>query len=132
MTESRKMSEREMVDLWYAAKKAGEAAADAARPTPMVVSEAGLDDRPVPGGKSWYVPEGVCGFAWVNVKPGTSRFAKMLVRTGEARRDSYYGGVTKWVGGYGQSYDRKCAYARAMAKVLSDAGVTAYAMDRLD
>lgn len=127
------MNDREALALHNAAHAAGHAAALAAVPDPMMVYEAdGLTDLPKPGGKAWYVAEGLCGFAWVNVKPGNSRFANWLKGRGLARRDSYYGGVTLWVGDYGQSHARKVAYARAYAGVLVDAGLKAYADDRLD
>lgn len=74
-----------------------------------------------------------CGFAWVNVRPGTSRFAKFLKAKKYARSDEYYGGVTIWIrGDGGQSVRRKEAYADAVASVMSDAGVDAYSMSRLD
>lgn len=110
--------------LWADAAAAGKAAGDAAVPDPMVVTTGD-------GAKSWYVSEGPCGFAWVNVKPGTSAFARWLVKAGLARK-SYYGGVDVWVSDYGQSIARKEAAARAIARVLSDAGITAYAQSRLD
>jgi hypothetical protein len=119
--------------LYREAHAAGHAAATAAVPDPMMVYEADLlTGAPRPGCRCYYVPEGLCGFAWVNVKPGTSRFARWLRTTGKGRTDSYYGGVTVWVSGYGQSHARKVAYAEAFAKVLTDHGVRAYADDRLD
>jgi hypothetical protein len=78
------------------------------------------------------VTEGVCGFAWVNVKPGNSAFARYLKETNVARKDSYYGGVTVWVSHFNQSYERKMAYARAFAGVLQQHGINAHAMGRLD
>jgi hypothetical protein len=73
----------------------------------------------------------MCGFAWVNVRPGTSSFARWLKRADLARR-AYHGGLDIWVRQFNQSHERKVAYARAYADVLQDAGVTAYAGDRLD
>jgi hypothetical protein len=75
---------------------------------------------------------GACGFAWVIIKPGTSRFARWLKEKKLARPDSYYGGVTIWVSDYNQSVHCKSLHAVAMAKVFQDAGINAYAMDRLD
>lgn len=116
-------------DLIVRAHAAGVKAAQGARkPTPVhVVQECGthqayvgtLDDYP-------------CGFAWVNVKPGTSAFAKFLVKRGIARRDSYYGGVCYWVSAYGQSMRLKEAYAEGYAAVLREAGIEAYAQSRMD
>lgn len=74
----------------------------------------------------------ICGFAWVNVKPGNSRFAKYLVANGHASKDSYSGGVMIWIRDYNQSYDLKAAHAYAMATVLNGFGIKAYAQSRLD
>lgn len=103
----------------------GLAAGYGAIPDPMVVTEGS-------GGKSWFVRDGVCGFAWVTVRPGTSSFARWLVKTGQGRK-AYGGGVDIWVSGFGQSMQRKEAYAYAMAKVITDElGVSAYAGSRMD
>lgn len=75
---------------------------------------------------------GACGFAWVNIKPGNSRFAKWLKANKYARSDDYCGGVTIWISVGGQSIDLKETYAIAMAKVFKDAGFNAYAASRLD
>jgi hypothetical protein len=78
------------------------------------------------------VMSGVCGFAGVNIKPGNGSFARHLKRLGLARTDSYYGGVSVRVFGYGQSYEKKLAYAAAFADVLKEAGIRAMSMGRLD
>jgi hypothetical protein len=115
------------------AHEAGMRAAKAAIPTPMVVYEAeGLSDRPKEGGKSWLISEGVCGFAWVNIRDARKGFARWVKNEGIGRTDSYYGGVKIWVSQFGQSMTRKEAYADAYAKVLRDNGVTAYSHSRMD
>ena len=81
---------------------------------------------------TYYVADGMCGFAWINIKPARGKFVKYLKDNNIGRKDSYYGGWTIWVSGFGQSVDRKSAYARAFAKVLGDNGITAYNMSRLD
>ena len=116
------------------ADKAGKAAAEACKPVPMVVGEetslfSGKLDTSKP---MHYVSDGVCGFAWVNVKPGTSAFAKWLKAKKLARTDDYYGGVCVWVGAYNQSMQRKEAYAYAFARVLNDKGIKAIARSRMD
>ena len=132
MVSAVKIGKREAAALWRRAFAAGLAAGKAALPAPMVVYEAdGLSGDPKPEGKSWNVSEGVCGFAWVIVKPGTSSFARWLVKNGYARK-SYYGGVDVWVSAFGQSYDRKIAAASAIAEVFREAGIKAYADGRLD
>lgn len=110
--------------LFNMADNAGRAAAEACVPTPMIVCD----------GSYTYAPilDGVCGFAWVNIKPGTSKFARWLTKNNLARRDSYYGGVTVWISGYGQSMARKEAYAHAFANVLRENGIQAIAMSRMD
>lgn len=112
--------------LYERADAAGKAAADACIPEPMLVQRAdGYIYPPVMGG--------VCGFAWINIKPGNSSFARYIkLNVYGGRSDSYYGGVSLSVFGYGQSYERKHAYAAAFADVLSEAGIRAFAMSRLD
>ena len=79
-----------------------------------------------------YVSDGVCGFAWINIKPARGKFVKFLKDNNIGRKDSYYGGYTVWVSGFGQSLERKSAYAHAFAKHLDDNGLRAYAMSRMD
>lgn len=109
--------------LFERADEAGRAAAEACVPEPLIV--AGYENQPIMGG--------VCGFAWVNVKPGNSSFARWLkANVSRSRSDSYYGGVSLWISAYGQSFEKKHSYAAAFANVLSEAGIRAYAMSRLD
>lgn len=122
MSTATKLARADFAPLFAKAAAAGKAAADAAIPAPMIVS--GYENDPV--------MDGVCGFAWVNIKPGTSAFARYLKAQGLARTDSYYGGVSVWISYGGQSYTRKYAYASAFAAVLNDAGIKAFAMSRLD
>jgi hypothetical protein len=119
-------------ELYARAYAAGRAAGEACNPAPMIVDQhADVLDDASPITQSWYVPSGVCGFAWVNIRPGSSSFARWLTAQGYARR-SYYGGIDIWISDYSQSYDRKIAHAQAMARVLQDAGITAHATGRLD
>jgi hypothetical protein len=86
----------------------------------------------VPGeaAQSWYVSEGCCGFAWIEFK-GTTPWARWAKKAGKARKN-YPTGYSIWVSEFGQSVDRKEAYAKAFAKVLKEHGVEAYANSRLD
>ena len=119
--------------LYDKARKAGLAAANACVPTPMVVGQAkGLFSNEIVPGTEEVVMDGPCGFAWINVKPGNSKFANWLKKNELARRDSYYGGVTIWVREFRQSMQLKEAYAYAFAKVLREAGIKAYASSRMD
>lgn len=132
---------RDFSDLHARADAAGKAAAEAHRPTPMhvVQRENPFDDSSPIVRRYAPVMDGVCGFAWINIRPGNSPFAnwaKKQSRPGrpdwELARKSYHGGVDIWVSDYGQSYELKLAYARGYAKVLAEAGIKAYASGRLD
>jgi hypothetical protein len=141
-----KLSKAAMKALLARAGEAGDAAFRGASPTPMVVytpadmlgSLTGGDDGGAdPNEPVYLVNEGVCGSAWVKITPGGSRFARWLVKEGFGRSDSYAGGVNLslyMVCGerYSQSLTRWEAAARAVASVLSDAGITAYAQSRID
>lgn len=126
--------DREWQELWEAAEAKAFAAGDAAVPTPMVVGEPTtfLGSDVDFSKKTYFVSEGVCGFAWVKVTPGTSSFARWLVKTGKSRGRAYGGGVDIWISHYGQSMQRKEAFARAMADAFREAGITAYAQSRMD
>lgn len=82
-------------------------------------------------GQSWHVADGPCGFAWINIKPGNSKFANWLKKTDRGRK-AYEGGVNIWVYDFGQSIQKKEAYARAFAEALRSQGIRAYAGSRLD
>jgi hypothetical protein len=102
-------------------------------PTPMVVeSHVNPLDDSSPVVHQEVVEGGACGFAWINIKPGNSSFARYLKKEGIARTDTYYGGVTIWVGEGGQSMARKEAYARGYARVLQENGIRAYVGSRMD
>ena len=119
--------------IWGEAIAAGMQALAACTPTPMIVQQHKdmLDDAS-PVDKQWFVEGGVCGFAWVSIKPATSSFARWLKEKGYAKVDGYAGGLCHWVRDGGQSMQRKLAYADAMAEVLRKYGITAHAMSRMD
>ena len=75
-----------------------------------------------------------CGFAWVNIAPGTSKFARDLRKAGVVRGRSYYGGIDVWnPGGLPtQSMDVKEVAADAYVKVLGTYGIRATMMSRAD
>lgn len=91
------------------AHAAGQQAANACVPTPMTI--AGFPP----------VADGVCGFAWITIRPGNSKLA-LAAKKHYGARPAYGGGLQIWVGDYNQSMEKKEAYARAFAKVLTDAG----------
>ena len=120
--------------VYAEAHAAGMAAGNGCTPTPMVV---GTPTTPLGNDidyskETYYVADGPCGFAWINIKPARGKFVKYLKDNNIGRKDSYYGGYTIWVSGFGQSLDRKSAYARAFVKVLNENGLKAYAMSRMD
>lgn len=126
--------------LYAAADAAGREAGAAAIPTPMVVgtpknmmaSLMGGDDGGFdPDEPTYFVSEGVCGFAWVRIRPANGSFARQMKKAGIGYR-SYYGGWDISVRYGNQSLARKEAYARAFAKVLQDAGVDAFVDSRMD
>lgn len=92
------------------ANRAGFAAGEAVTPSVMGV-------RNEMTGQTWIDREGPCGFAWVRVRPGTSAFAKWLVKNGRARR-AHAGGVDIWISAHEQSMERKSAHAVKMAEML--------------
>ena len=121
-------------ELFRKAHEAGMAAGAATTPAPMVVNKhaSPLDDSS-PVVKSWVVPDGVCGFAWVTIRPATSaaaRYAKEFIKRGVHK--GYHGGIEIMVHEFGQSLTRKEAYARAYARVLEAAGIRATADSRID
>ena len=115
------------------AHEAGMAAGSAKVATPMTLVESDLFDNPI--GKTYYDPEGPCGFAWVVThEHGNGKFVKHLKKSPDRDGDKYYYGgyYVKWVREFGQSYERKIAYAGAYASVLNDNGIKAYSDGRLD
>lgn len=119
--------------VFGAAHAAGMKAAAEVVPVPMHVVERAnpLDDTSPVVKRYAPVLDGVCGFAWIVITPGTSvaaRYAKKYL----GARKHYGGGVSIWVSAYDQSMTRKSAYASAFAKVLVEAGISAYAGERMD
>lgn len=110
--------------LWAEASAAGYAAGDHMTPRPMLVSDS--TGRPIE-----HVDEGLCGFAWLNVRGANKGFGHWLLKTGRARR-GYYGGAEVWIHAHNQSYERKLKHAQTMAHILKEAGIEASASGRLD
>ena len=121
-------------EIYTEAHSAGMAAGHGCTPTPMVVGTptTPLGDDIDYSKDTYYVADGMCGFAWINIKPARGKFVNWLKKADIGRKDNYYGGYTIWVSEFGQSVTRKENYARAFAKVLGDNGITAYNMSRLD
>ena len=123
--QTKTMSEHEMLALYRDAHAAGMVAGREACPEPMHVVDSRTGHRYEP------VLDGVCGFAWINIRPGGSRFARFLKRNDFASA-AYGGGISVWVHEFGQSMTRKAAYAREFAHVIAARGVRAYAGSRMD
>ena len=118
--------------IYQEANDAGLAAGVACVPHPMIVSQhANMMDDKSAVTKQWYVSSGVCGFAWIVVRPGNCGFAKWLKANGKAHTH-HAGGVAVWVSEFGQSMEQKEAYARAFAKVVEKHGIKACADSRMD
>lgn len=114
------------------AEAAGNAAAARCVPTPMIV---GSPSTPFgndidPNKPTYFVADGVCGFAWVSFAGNTS-FGRWMKKTGKAR-DHYPKGLCVWVRDYNQSMQLKEAYAEAYAAVLRKHDIEAYAGSRMD
>ena len=94
------------------AHAAGMAAVAALTPEPMTV---------VGNGRTYWVEGGVCGFARVEVRPRTSAWAKWLRATGW-RSSDYFKCVTLNISEFGQSMQRKEAFAQAFVDHLTRLG----------
>lgn len=115
------------------AHEAGMAAGKAAMPEPMVVfqRENPFDDTSRVTKVYEPVMDGVCGFAYVTVRPGNSTYARWLKANAGAFK-AYYGGVQFSVGAFNQSLTRKTAYADAYCAVARAEGVKATTESRMD
>jgi len=119
--------EREARDAaWKAlhveAHAAGMAASEAHKPEPMGVTD---------GKQTWVIDGGVCGFAWVLIRPGNCSFA-IWAKKNIGARAAYGGGVDIWCPLPTQSMTTKEAYCEAYVKVLRARGIAAIAKSRID
>lgn len=133
------LQESRFASIYNNAMQAGHNAVEGLRVTPMIVgTPTSIFNRDIdPTKPVYYVEDGVCGFANVQIKPATCAFAKWLVRNGYAYKDSYNGGISLSVREYNQSYQKKNAHAQAMATVFRNHAEelhlkSVYATSRLD
>jgi hypothetical protein len=122
--------------IFEEARLAGMAAGNSATPRPMVVTRDSMAIVTAAGrqnilDRDYVVPEGPCGFAWVVIRPGNSPAAIYAKKNLRAHKH-YYGGMELWVSEFGQSMERKEAYARAYADVLKKHGIQASYGSRMD
>ncbi len=68
--------------------------------------------------KSYYVADGVCGFAWLELKGNTS-FGKWALAAHVARK-GYPNGLAIWCHHFGQSMQRKTKWAHTVSQYLRD------------
>jgi hypothetical protein len=118
-------------NIYVEAYEAGLAAGKDADTPKFIVGDAiGLSDE-IDFSKKTYVLDGLCGFAWVNISPARGAFVNYL-KSRQVGSKGYYGGYEIWVREFGQSVDRKTAFARAFADVLNKYGIEASVGSRLD
>ena len=118
-------------DIYVEAYEAGlNAGKDVDTPKFIIGDEIGLSDE-IDFSKKTYVLDGLCGYAWVNISPARGAFVNYL-KSREIGRKGYYGGYEISVREFGQSVDRKYAFAQAFAEVLGKYGIEAFAGNRLD
>ena len=125
-------------DIYAEAYAAGKAAAEGITPTPMTVGTAKslFDDSFDTSQPVYYVSEGVCGFAWVNIRPARGPLVAFLKKRGVGYK-GYRGGwqVPAWEFGSprgSQSLERASAAAYAASEVLRQYGINAYVESRMD
>lgn len=82
--------------------------------------------------KTYFVENGVCGFAGVVIKPARGKFVSYL-KSLDMGYKHYYGGYYVPCREFGQSLTRKEAYCGAFAGVLKESGMTDVSVDsRMD
>lgn len=124
-----------MQTIYEQASQAAYEAFHATKPAPMVVTDSDIFGNVKQNGNSYYVADGICGFAWVKINPARGKFVTWCKNNGIGRKDSYEGGyrISNFHGSIcSQSYERNMQAARAFAQVLCDNGIKAYADGRLD
>lgn len=117
------------VNIYEEAYDAGMKAGEEAIPNPMMVVGTTVGGKEVIAD---YVSEGVCGFAWVAVRPSYCKFGTWLRAMDYGRYSSYDKAVLIWCHEFGQSMTRKEAFAKAFAEVLVKHDINCYARSRLD
>lgn len=112
-------------EIYQEAFSAGIKAVSALEVKPMLVLN---QDMKV----AYYVSDGACGFAWIQIKPANSKFVKWLKDQGIGRKSIYEAGYRISVSEFDQSLQKKEAYANAFAEVLQKHGINAFSNSRID
>lgn len=130
--EGKKTNNSDFQAIYEEARQAGMNAGNSKIPVPMVVCEHvdPLNDNSPIARQYAPVMGGVCGFAWIKF-PGNTAFGLWAKKKGYARK-SYPTGLSIWVSEFGQSMEKKEAFAYAFAEVLRKHGIKAYAGSRMD
>ena len=81
--------------------------------------------------KTYFVADGVCGFAWVHFPKANTAFTKWLKKAGHGHK-GYPTGWDVWISDYNQSMQLKDVHAHAMAAYFNSHGYTCYAQSRMD
>ena len=110
-------------EIFSEASNAAVAAFHAATPRPVIFGQAKslFSNEMVPGTEE-YVADGVCGFAWINIKPARGDFVKFL-KSRKIGDKGTYGGYTVsaysvGIPGSSQSMERKEAGCKAFVAVI--------------
>jgi hypothetical protein len=125
-------------DILVEASEGAEQAVRDCTPRAIIVDEAiGLSNEIDESKPTYFIEGGVCGFAYVVIKPARGKFVAELKKRkiGSAH---YYGGysASSWEFAPSirrdQSYERACAAARGAVEVLQSYGINAYVDSRID
>jgi hypothetical protein len=113
---------------WRDANLAAHVAVQALDVKPMTV----IGHNPATGDRiAYHVPDGVCGFAYVTIRPATSAFVQWLKGRGIGHK-AYRGGWEISIPHYSQSMQRKEEHARVVSEYLITHGIAAGYYSRMD
>jgi len=114
--------------IWRDAGLAAHVAVQALDVKPMTV----VGHNPSTGDRiAYHVPDGVCGFAYVTIRPATGAFVQWLKGRSIGHK-AYHGGWEISIQQYSQSMQRKEEHARVVAEYLTDYGIPAGYYSRMD
>ena len=99
--------------------------------------EAGKNEGVIPmavHGKdqTYVVLDGVCGFAWIEIRPARGGLVTYLKKSGQGYYSEYNRCYMFPIHAFNQSLTRKEAMAEAMAEHLRKCGYNVYAGSRMD